>query len=150
MSNHSSHIVAVVAILQNLDNRILLIHDSKRGWELPGGKVEEGEDLIQALHRELFEETGARGENFKLFSIYSRIDIPSVVLHCFRGQYLSGKLQGETASNSVEWVDVAQAVKLISHPAIHHAVEDYQKNEPGITYCSYVGEPFNIHARYVL
>lgn len=30
------------------------------GWELPGGKVEPGEDAVEALHREIAEELGVR------------------------------------------------------------------------------------------
>lgn len=39
-------------------------------WELPGGKVDAGEELADALHRELEEETGLKVEQISPFKLY--------------------------------------------------------------------------------
>ena len=52
----------VGAVVQDAAGRLLLIrrgHDPHAGlWSLPGGRVEEGETLEQAVRREVREETG--------------------------------------------------------------------------------------------
>jgi len=42
--------------------RLLLVRHPERGWEFPGGRVEAGETPEEAMHRELLEETGRRGQ----------------------------------------------------------------------------------------
>lgn len=44
-----------------LGGRVLFVKHPERGWEIPGGHLEEGEGPEEALLRELQEETGAVG-----------------------------------------------------------------------------------------
>ncbi|PWV94492.1 NUDIX domain-containing protein [Paenibacillus cellulosilyticus] len=55
--SHPQHYVSAAAIVLNEYNEILLIRGPMRGWEMPGGLVEEGESLIQAAIRETKEES---------------------------------------------------------------------------------------------
>ena len=49
-----------LAIIRNpLDGRWLAVNETmKRGWWIPGGRVEPGESFIEAVHREIKEEAG--------------------------------------------------------------------------------------------
>jgi 8-oxo-dGTP pyrophosphatase MutT (NUDIX family) len=43
---HPKHIVAVMGIVRNSEGQILLVRTPRRGWEPPGGQVENGEDVL--------------------------------------------------------------------------------------------------------
>ena len=50
---------AARAVMRNGDGQIAIMHFTTTGsYKLPGGGIDEGEDTLTALHRELREETG--------------------------------------------------------------------------------------------
>lgn len=74
----SPQVVACVgAVVHDTAGRLLLIqrgHDPHRGrWTLPGGRVEEGETLEEAVVREIREETGL---DVRVGAVVGRVLIP--------------------------------------------------------------------------
>jgi len=68
--------VAVFPILP--DGNILLLEQEQPGtspfFSVPGGRVDEGEDLLSAIKRELLEETGYEAEEYILWDAQQPID----------------------------------------------------------------------------
>jgi len=56
-----------------VDGKVLLIHrrNPPHGWALPGGFVEYGESVEEAVRREMREETGLELEDLRQFRVYS-------------------------------------------------------------------------------
>lgn len=75
MSEQKTHL-GIYGVILN-DNNILLIKKSRGPYkgklDLPGGKLEHGEALLDGLAREIKEETGLIAKSFKLYDNYSII-----------------------------------------------------------------------------
>ena len=54
--------VSVKGLFFDENGKILLIQEPRGVWEAPGGRIQKGENLIDALKRECFEETGIKCE----------------------------------------------------------------------------------------
>lgn len=87
------HIIAVSALVYDTNGDVLLVrtHSRSNTWELPGGQVEEGEALDEAVRREVLEETGINIRPVRITGVYynASMQILSVV---FVGDYLSGAI----------------------------------------------------------
>jgi len=94
---------------------ILLVERGKEPlkgyWSIPGGVVEPGEKLEDAIRREVVEETGLDVEPYAMFEIFERImrdKEGKAEYHYVLIDYLCRRLSGEPAAASdvsrVEWV----------------------------------------------
>ena len=61
MAGKKTYRVSIKGILVH-KGRVLLLRKANRTWDLPGGRIEEGESATRCLLREFHEETGLRAE----------------------------------------------------------------------------------------
>lgn len=81
--------LSVAAVIRDGDGRVLLVKQTygRLNWELPGGGVEPGESLVEAVRREVREETGLEVAAEHVTGLYDErdIDYVHVVFACRRG-----------------------------------------------------------------
>lgn len=138
-------IIAVAGLVSNTEGGILLARHPRRGWEIPGGQVDEGENLIHALKREVREETGVEIRVGALTGIYSKASSPALLILVFLCDYVSGVLEPSPESPEVEWVHKDQVLGRVMHPAIYGRIQDAIEFEGKIRYRVYTTEPYQVH-----
>ena len=141
---HPKHIVAVSGLISHADGQVLLIRSPRRGWEFPGGQVEEGENLIEALQREIQEEAGVTTSVGALVGVYSNVKSPTKLMFGFLGDYVCGELRTSDESLETEWVARDSVLQRISNPAIYDRMKDMLDFSGRVIYRVYTNNPYQV------
>jgi 8-oxo-dGTP diphosphatase len=107
------HIVSAATIVLNENNEILLIKGPRRGWEMPGGQVEEGESLRDAAIRETKEESGIDIEIIKFCGIFQNVS-ESICNTLFLAKPVGGELTTSPESLEVGFFPLEQALEMVT------------------------------------
>ena len=121
-------------MLQNDEGKYLLVLSHDRGWEIPGGGVEEGEDLLAALHREVREEIGVEICDEKLAGVYTNHLQPLRLLLWFRAKLKSGTPSLSDEVKDVLWCTPEEILGKIEHPSFRERVADLLQGDERIRY----------------
>ena len=137
--DHFSAHVEVAAAYVNCKGRILLLqnssHKSEGGlWGVPAGKLEKGESALQAVRRELFEETGINLPQEAFFScgkLYISKPEVNYVYHLF-GAMLDSEpsVQFCAEHSAYRWVSKEEAEQLPLMKGANAALDAYYKHLP--------------------
>jgi 8-oxo-dGTP diphosphatase len=111
------------------DSRLLLIkrgqEPGKGNWSFPGGRIELGETILEAVKRETLEETGVEIAPLEVFQVYDwivRDDAGGITFHYLahyvHARYLSGEPRPRDDAVGVLWAVESDLARLQMHPFV--------------------------------
>lgn len=116
--------IGVGAVIWRGPDALLLVRRGKAPrlgeWSLPGGGVEPGETLREALSREVAEETGLSieiGDLIDMVDLIHRDEAGAVSFHYvladFSARWRSGEAVAASDVTDCKWVAAADALKMV-------------------------------------
>jgi 8-oxo-dGTP diphosphatase len=120
---------SVVACVIDETGRVLLtrrtVHPFHGLWVMPGGKIDHGEPILQALHREVREEVGITVRVEGLIDAYEHIGVGENGDHFVILYYRAAPLDGPLCPDGVEcdealWAEPAMLPQLTLAPGARH------------------------------
>lgn len=142
--NQPKHIIVASCLVRNSDGRILLIRHHRRGWEIPQGRVEEGENLLDALCREVMEETGVMIEPGMLAAVWSKLTPPSAIIFGFLATWQAGELTPSDESPELGWFTPDDALSRVVHPVNRDRLQSLLGFDGRLAYCAYNSTPYRV------
>ena len=140
----AKHVLVVCCLVRNHKDEILLVRHHLRGWELPQGRVEQGEALMFALSREVLEETGVTIQNPKPAVVWSKVSDPFSLIFCFVADYSSGALTPSEETPQVEWCHADEVLERVQHPVNRDRYKSLLENEGTVQMRSYATGPYRV------
>jgi 8-oxo-dGTP diphosphatase len=125
--------VGIKGLIENTEGKILLLkadisnhrNINEPYWDIPGGRIEEGEKILDVLMREIEEETGFKGvkaESELFHAVISNHEIPyedklvGLLLLVYKVKVpKNSKVKLSKEHIEFEWVDRKEAAKRLSH-----------------------------------
>jgi ADP-ribose pyrophosphatase len=116
---------AVAVLVENPQSQILLVHAYRYTtdtieWEIPAGVVEDGESILEAAEREVWEESGYETTNRELiYTYYPMNGISNQVFHIVRCQ--ATEKTGDFDRNEVKefkWVSRQEAQEMVKNKLV--------------------------------
>ena len=109
------------AIILHSDHILLVKARDKANWQLPGGRIESGESPVDAVVREVKEETGLEARVGRLTGRYRREDGTIARVYVARAR---GKLAGARQEIIAQrWVPIREAKEMVSHATRRRMIE---------------------------
>lgn len=146
-----THIVAAAGVVLNQKGEVLLVNTYQDSWVLPGGEVEAGENLIDAVKREIFEESGICVEVGELFCVSSSTgtypgyggvkEVPTKVIFDFICAEKSGTLRGSDENPESAWVPKEKVLDMIKAPSSQERFRAFLEYSARPAYLEYVTKP---------
>ncbi|MFH1563906.1 MAG: NUDIX hydrolase [Nitrospirota bacterium] len=129
-----------VAIVILKEDKILLVQHKKKGkkyWLLPGGRVDLGETLIEAIQREMLEEANIKVKVGDLLFISDAISTDRHIINIFfEGEIIGGNLKvgNEEILQCVEFVPISSLDELTFYPIVKKELKQWLTNRKPLGY----------------
>ena len=120
------------AVLLNENGQVHLMFVSKHGYhKLPGGGIDDGETIEQAMHRELMEEVGCKAEIVaelgivEEFRSYDDNDLLHQISYCYLAKQI-----GDQFEPALEEGEIEEGLQHVLAPSIDAAVVLLANDKP--------------------
>lgn len=130
LPGYTSHYIGVGGFVLNEKNEMLVIQEGygKAAWKLPGGTVDPGEELPNAVIREVYEETGISTEFVSIACFrhlhHFRFDRSDIYFVCHLRPLTTEIKMDPKEIAACRWMPVEE---FLSHPGINETNKYYVK-----------------------